>query len=78
MIVEDLARIGAEDVRPILVNQHPRVVVVIVGVPADVWASIEQQDPLVRLSCQAFGQHAAGEPGPHNQHSRSKLEVARR
>ena len=37
---------------------------VVEGVAADVWASVDQQDALARAGGQALGEHRAGEPAP--------------
>ena len=45
----------------------PALVVVVVGVAADVRAPVDQQHPLAAHGCQPLGQHAAGEAGADDQ-----------
>jgi hypothetical protein len=48
-VLEDLGTVGVEDVRPVLVHQDAVVVVVVVGVAADVIATIDEEDALLPL-----------------------------
>ena len=57
-----------EDVRPVLVDQDAVVVVVVVGVAADVVAPVDDEHALPELRRQALGHHRAGEAGPDDQH----------
>ncbi len=66
-VVEDALRVGVEDVRAVRVDQDAVVVVVVVGIAADVGAPVDEQDLLAGLRGQALGQHAAGEAGPDDQ-----------
>ena len=66
-IGEDLARVGVEDVRPVLVDEHAVLVVVVVGVAADVRPLVDEQDGLVQLRGQPLRQDAAGETGANDQ-----------
>ena len=45
----------------------PCVVVVIEGVAADVRPAVDQEHALARVRGETLGQHAAGEPGAHDQ-----------
>ncbi len=63
-----------KDVRPVAVDQDPRVVELVVRVAADMVAAIEDEDPLVELVRQPFRDDATGEAGadhddvmPHGQ-----------
>ncbi len=52
----DPGRDGVEDVRPVPVDPHPRLVHGVVGVPGDVRASVHHQDPLTHLAGDPLGQ----------------------
>jgi hypothetical protein len=58
-ILEDVLRVGVEDVRPVTVNQNAGVVVVIVGIARDVRTAINDEHFLVRVARQTFGQHTS-------------------
>ncbi len=62
-IVDDLVRIGVEDVRPILVDQDARLVEMVVGVAADMRPPVDDQHVRVVLAGQPLGDHRAGEAG---------------
>ena len=66
-MVEDLLRIGMEDVRPVLVNQQAGIVVAVVGVAADVRPAVDDEDALVALARETFRKHAAGKAGADDQ-----------
>ncbi len=53
-----------EDVRAVTVDQDAIVVVVIVGIAADVAAPVDDQHALARVACQPLGQHAARKARP--------------
>ena len=52
-VVEDVARVGVEDVRPVLVDQDARFVVVVVGVAADVRPLVDRSAPSCRRAPRA-------------------------
>ena len=62
-VLEDLARVGVEDVRPVLVDEDAVLVVVVVGVAADVRPLVDDQDLLAGACRQPLREHAAGEAG---------------
>ena len=62
-VLEDRLRVRVEDVRPVLMHEDARVVVVVVRVPADMRAFVDNQDLLAGIHCQPFGHDAAGEAG---------------
>ena len=66
-VVEDVARVGVEDVRPVLVHEDAGLVVVIVGVAADVRAAVADQHLLARVGGQPLGDRRAGEAGADDQ-----------
>jgi hypothetical protein len=72
-VVEDVGRVGVEDVRAVRMNQHARVVVPVVGVAADVRPLVHQQHALAQDGSQPLGQHAAGEPGADDEVVESPL-----
>ena len=66
-VVVDVARIRVEDVRPVLVYEQARFVVVIVGVAADVRPAIADEHLLARVGGEPLGNRCAGEPCADNQ-----------
>ena len=60
-VLEDLLRVGVEDVRAVLVHQDAGFVVAVVGVAADVGAPVDDQHALVPHVGETLGQDAAGE-----------------
>lgn len=52
-----------KDVRSILMNQDAGLVVMIVGISANVWTLIAEYYLLVRTSGETFGEYASSEPG---------------
>ena len=55
-----------EDVRTIFVNEQTIVIVVIVGVPADVIAAFDNQDRFTQLRRKPLGNDASGKTGSNN------------
>ena len=66
-VVEDVARVGVKDVRPVLVDQDAGLVVVVVGVAADVRALVADQDVLAGMRGQPLGDRRAGKAGADDQ-----------
>ena len=66
-VLEDVARVGVEDVRPVLVDEDAGVVVVVVGVAADVRALVADQHLLAGVGGEPLGEVAAGEAGADDQ-----------
>ena len=66
-VIEDVARVGVEDVRPVFVDEDARLVVVVVGVARDVVAAVHDEDFFVANARQALGQHAAGKTRSYDQ-----------
>ena len=64
---EDPLRIGVEDVRTVLVDEQPVLVLVVVGVAADVVAQVTDQHLLVGLAGQPLCDHAACESRSHHE-----------
>ena len=60
-VLEDLATVGVEDVRPVTVDEDPRGVVVVVRVAADVVAAVDDEHAVTERR-QALGGDRAGEP----------------
>ena len=56
-IVDDLVRIGVEDVRPILVDQHPRLVEMVIGVAGDMGALVDDEHVRAMLARQPLSEH---------------------
>ena len=56
-----------KDMRSILMNQDAGLVVMIVGIPANVRTLIAEYDFFVRTSGEAFGEYASSEPGANYQ-----------
>ena len=50
-----------EDVRPVFVDEHAGVVVVVVSVAGDVVAAVHDEDLFVAHTGETLGEHAAGE-----------------
>ena len=65
--VKDPLVVGVEDVRAILVDQHPGPVQAVVGVAADVVPALQHQDPLSAPLSQLPGTHRAGIARTHHQ-----------
>src|SRR5438132_6800580 len=57
-ILEHLARVRVEDVRPVLVDEHASIVVAVIGVAPDMIAPVDDQNFLVCLAGKSLGQHA--------------------
>ena len=73
-MVEDLLRVGVEDMRTVLVDQQPVVVITVIGVAADMVAAVDEKNALVALARKTLRQNAARKAGADNQpivHSRS-------
>jgi hypothetical protein len=56
-----------KDVRPVLVNQDACLVIVIVGIAADVRPLVTNQDLLARVRRQALRDRRAGKAGANHQ-----------
>ena len=57
-----------EDVRAVQMNQDARVIEMVVGVPAHVRASVDDEHACARGAREPFGDDAPGEPGADDQH----------
>lgn len=66
-VVENFLRVRVENVRAVLMDQDPRVIETIESISADMSAPIAEQDRLIKIAPQAFGQHTAGKTGPDNE-----------
>ena len=75
-VVQHFRLVGAEIVRAVFVDQHPVVVVLVVGVAADVSAALHDQAGCAQLVGQSFGQHEAGETGSDDEEVNSHGEEA--
>ena len=62
-VVEDIPRVRVEDVRPILVNEDAVLVVLVVGVSADMRALVDDENLFAGTCRQPLREHAAREPG---------------
>ena len=63
-VFKHLARVRVKNMRSIFVYEDASFVVVVVGIAADMWALITNQDFLIRSRCQPFGEYAARETAP--------------
>ena len=66
-VLEDVAAVRVKDVRAVLVDEHARVVVVIVGIAADVVPLVDDENCLSRIFRQPFGHDASRESGSHDE-----------
>jgi len=66
-ILEDLGRIGMEDVRAILMDENSGVIKPIKGITGNMRPPVDQQDARTVFAGQALGQHAAGESRANDQ-----------
>ena len=66
-VLVDLARIGMEDVRPVLVHEHARLIGMIVGIARDMRPAIADQHLLARIAREAFSEHTSGVARANNQ-----------
>ena len=66
-VAEHLVRVGVEDVRTVAVNQQSLMVILIVGVAADVIAAVDQQHAAVAFTGDPFGKNGAGVACPNDQ-----------
>ncbi len=66
-VLIDTLRVRVEDVRPVLVDEHARVVVMVVRVAADVRAAVDEQHLLIELRREPFRRHTAGETCPNDE-----------
>ena len=62
-VLEDVGRVGVEDVRPVGMDEDAGVVVAVVRVAADVRALVDDEHALAEDVGEPFGEHAAGEAG---------------
>ena len=62
-VVEDFTSVGVEDMWSVLVDQDAVVIVVVVGVAADVRALVYDEHLLVGVRGQPLGEHTSCEPG---------------
>ncbi len=53
--------------RAVFVDQDAVIVVMVVGIAADMGAAIHNQNFLAGLRGQSLGNDTAGKPGPHNE-----------
>ena len=75
-ILEDLGRIGMEDVRAIAMDEDPRVIKRIKGIAGDVRPPVDEQDARTVFAGKALGQHAAGETRRQRSGSRTSPDQA--
>ena len=60
-VVEDLFRLGVEDVRTVQMNQDAMLVVEVIGVAGDVRALVDDEHTLAQTVGEPFREHGAGE-----------------
>ena len=65
-IVEYILRIGMEDVRAVFVNQNAGLIVMIVGVAADMGTPIHQHHALTEVASHLSGNHGSGKTCANN------------
>ncbi len=65
-VLKHIPRVGMKDVRAVFMNQNAVIVIVVVGVPTDVVAPVNNQDFFTCLACQSFGNNAARETCTYN------------
>jgi hypothetical protein len=65
-IIDDSRRIGAEIMRTIIVQEHARFVVMIVGISADVIAAVDDEAGLIELGGDPLGQNRPGKTRSHD------------
>jgi hypothetical protein len=66
-MIEDLLRIGVEDVGSVLVDEQALVIVPVIGVAAHMVAPVDEKNALVALAGETFRQNAARKAGADNQ-----------
>jgi hypothetical protein len=66
-IVEDAARVGVEDMRPVLMDQHAGRIGLVISVAGDVVAPVDHHDALAPLVGETLREHAPGKPRPDDQ-----------
>ena len=66
-VVENIRRVGVEDMRPVTVDEDAGGIVAIVGVATDVGAFVHDEDALFESAGESFREHAAGEARANNQ-----------
>jgi hypothetical protein len=66
-VLEHLAAVGMEDVRPVLMNEHTSVVIVVEGVAPDVIAFVDDQNFFAGIVRQPLRHDAAGEAGSNDE-----------
>ena len=66
-VVQTRSAVGVEDVRPVAVDQEAVVVVLVVGVAADVRPVVDEENALAELGSQALGKNGPGETGPDDE-----------
>ena len=66
-ILEDLGRIGMEDVRSIAMDEDPRVIKRVKGIAGDMRPPVDEQDARTVFAGEALGQDAAGESRANDQ-----------
>jgi hypothetical protein len=66
-VLEDVARVGVKDMRPIFVDQDAVVVVLVVGVAADMRTLVDDQHLNTRPGGEPLGQDTTGEAGTNDQ-----------
>src|SRR4051794_846811 len=66
-VLEDLGRVGMEDMRTIAMDENPRVIKGVKGVAGNMRSPVDEQDARAVFAGQALGQHAASESGANDQ-----------
>jgi hypothetical protein len=66
-VIDDGVAVRVEDVRAVFVIEDPGLVLLVIGIAADVVSPVDQQDPRAALAGEAFGKDRAGEAGADNQ-----------
>ena len=65
-IIKHLERVRVENVRAVWMNQDSGIIEFVEGIPANVWAFIDDQHFAAQVG-EAFGQHRTGESRPNDQ-----------
>jgi len=65
-ILEDLERICVKDVGTIFMNKYTIVIIVVVGIPPDMGALLDNEYFLVSLTCKSLSQNATSQARSHD------------
>src|SRR5947208_2011689 len=66
-IIDHLAAVGVEDVRPVFVIEDAGLIGLVIGIAADVRTAVDQQHARPMLARQPLGEDRAGEAGADDQ-----------